>query len=223
MTPTEAGLMSIAMVGGLLVSSIVTGRIITGPACGSAGSSVAWCSSSSDSACSARSTTGPTWRSSASSCPSSASASARPCRTSCWRCRKHRAVRHGRRQLGRRLLPLDGRLDRRLGARRRARPPGRQTRTAAGLAAARRGGSWPAREPLDIPDLDALPSRSGRSSSTPSATRPGHLFLVALPFAMLALVCVLFIKEAPLRTTVGPADGAAAEVTRGRPPDEHEP
>ena len=29
MTPTEAGLMSVAMVGGLLVSSIVTGRIIT--------------------------------------------------------------------------------------------------------------------------------------------------------------------------------------------------
>ena len=29
MSPTEAGLMSIAMVGGLLVSSIVTGRIIT--------------------------------------------------------------------------------------------------------------------------------------------------------------------------------------------------
>ena len=29
MSPTEAGLMSVAMVGGLLVSSIVTGRIIS--------------------------------------------------------------------------------------------------------------------------------------------------------------------------------------------------
>ena len=30
----------------------------------------------------------------------------------------------------------------------------------------------------------------------------GHLFLVSLPFAILALVCVLFIEEVPLRTTV---------------------
>jgi hypothetical protein len=28
------------------------------------------------------------------------------------------------------------------------------------------------------------------------------VFLVALPFAALALVCVLFIREVPLRTTI---------------------
>jgi hypothetical protein len=30
----------------------------------------------------------------------------------------------------------------------------------------------------------------------------GHLFLVALPFAAVALVCVIFIREVPLRTTI---------------------
>jgi EmrB/QacA subfamily drug resistance transporter len=53
-----------------------------------------------------------------------------------------------------------------------------------------------------IPDLDALPApvRALYESAFGDAT--GHLFLVATPFAALALVCILFIREVPLRTTL---------------------
>jgi hypothetical protein len=40
----------------------------------------------------------------------------------------------------------------------------------------------------------------------------GHLFLVATPFAIAALVCLSFIKEVPLRTTVLRSDELAPEV-----------
>jgi hypothetical protein len=39
----------------------------------------------------------------------------------------------------------------------------------------------------------------------------GHLFLIATPFAMLALVCVLFFREAPLRTTIQHVDEAVMD------------
>jgi EmrB/QacA subfamily drug resistance transporter len=53
-----------------------------------------------------------------------------------------------------------------------------------------------------IPDLSTLPApvRALYQSAFGEAT--GHLFLVAAPFAVIALVCVLFIKEVPLRTTL---------------------
>jgi hypothetical protein len=53
-----------------------------------------------------------------------------------------------------------------------------------------------------IPDLDQLPApvRALYESAFGEAT--GHLFLVAAPFALLALVCILFIREVPLRTTL---------------------
>lgn len=53
-----------------------------------------------------------------------------------------------------------------------------------------------------IPDLDALPGpvRTVFEHAFGSAT--GELFLVATPFAVLALIAVLFIKEVPLRTTL---------------------
>jgi MFS family permease len=53
-----------------------------------------------------------------------------------------------------------------------------------------------------IPDLRALPApvRALYQSAFGEAT--GHLFLVAAPFAIGALVCVLFIREVPLRTTL---------------------
>ena len=41
----------------------------------------------------------------------------------------------------------------------------------------------------------------------------GHIFLVAVPFAVLALVCVVFIREVPLRTTILRADELAPEAT----------
>jgi hypothetical protein len=53
-----------------------------------------------------------------------------------------------------------------------------------------------------IPDLSALPApvRAVFEHAFGSAT--GELFLVATPFALAALVAVLFIREVPLRTTL---------------------
>jgi EmrB/QacA subfamily drug resistance transporter len=65
-----------------------------------------------------------------------------------------------------------------------------------------------------IPDLDSLPApvRAIYEASFGEAT--GHLFLVAAPFALLALVCVLFIREVPLRTTL---DRAEPEIAHNGP------
>ena len=53
-----------------------------------------------------------------------------------------------------------------------------------------------------IPDLATLPApvRSIYEGAFGEAT--GHLFLIAAPFALLAFVCILFIREVPLRTTL---------------------
>ncbi len=53
-----------------------------------------------------------------------------------------------------------------------------------------------------IPDLAALPApvRTVYESAFGEAT--GHLFLTAAPFAFLAFICILFIREVPLRTTL---------------------
>jgi EmrB/QacA subfamily drug resistance transporter len=53
-----------------------------------------------------------------------------------------------------------------------------------------------------IPSLGSLPApvRALYESAFGEAT--GHLFLTAAPFAVLAFVCVLFIQEVPLRTTL---------------------
>jgi hypothetical protein len=67
-----------------------------------------------------------------------------------------------------------------------------------------------------IPDLDSLPApvRALYEASFGEAT--GHLFLVAAPFAFLAFVCILFIREVPLRTTLDAADSAATvEASHG--------
>ncbi|QIG45665.1 MFS transporter [Nocardioides anomalus] len=53
-----------------------------------------------------------------------------------------------------------------------------------------------------IPDLDALPAPVRALYETAFGEATGHLFLVATPFAVLAFVCILFIKEVPLRTTI---------------------
>jgi hypothetical protein len=57
-----------------------------------------------------------------------------------------------------------------------------------------------------IPDLATLPSpvRAVFEHAFGSAT--GELFLVAAPFALAALVAVLFIREVPLRTTLADAE-----------------
>ena len=62
-----------------------------------------------------------------------------------------------------------------------------------------------------IPDLDALPApvRSLYEGAFGEAT--GHLFLTATPFALLALVCILFIREVPLRTTLDRDEAAIGD------------
>ncbi|MDP2773269.1 MAG: MDR family MFS transporter [Nocardioides sp.] len=52
-----------------------------------------------------------------------------------------------------------------------------------------------------IPDLDTLPAPVRALYESSFGDAVGHLFLVSVPFAVAALVCVLFIKEVPLRTT----------------------
>ncbi len=56
-----------------------------------------------------------------------------------------------------------------------------------------------------IPDLSALPAPVRDLYEHAFGTAVGHLFVVAVPFAIVALVCVLFIKEVPLRTTLADA------------------
>ena len=68
-------------------------------------------------------------------------------------------------------------------------------------------------ESHSIPDLGALPGPVRDLYEHAFGTAIGHIFLIAVPFAILALVCVLFIKEVPLRTTVGdPEPGASVPV-----------
>jgi len=57
-----------------------------------------------------------------------------------------------------------------------------------------------------IPDLATLPAPIRELFQMAFGEATGHVFLVALPFAALALVCVLFIREVPLRTTILRAD-----------------
>ncbi|MBO0843856.1 MAG: MFS transporter [Nocardioides sp.] len=61
-----------------------------------------------------------------------------------------------------------------------------------------------------IPDLSTLPGPIRDLFQMAFGEATGHVFLVAVPFAALALVCVLFIREVPLRTTVLRADEVAA-------------
>jgi EmrB/QacA subfamily drug resistance transporter len=78
-----------------------------------------------------------------------------------------------------------------------------------GVDAARAGG-----QSHSIPDMSKLPQpvRAVFESAFGDAT--AHLFLIAAPFAVIALLAVLFIREVPLRTTIEREDelgGAAAE------------
>ncbi len=79
----------------------------------------------------------------------------------------------------------------------------------------------------DIPDLATLPApiRSLYEGSFGGAV--GHLFMVSVPFAVVAFLCILFIKEVPLRTTAGAPTGPsvaesqieAGVVATGEPVD----
>lgn len=56
-------------------------------------------------------------------------------------------------------------------------------------------------ESHSIPDLSTLPAPVRALYESSFGDAVGHLFLVSAPFAAVALICVLFIKEVPLRTT----------------------
>ena len=70
-----------------------------------------------------------------------------------------------------------------------------------------------------VPDLASLPEPVRPIVQAAFGDATGHIFLVAVPFAVAALVAVLLIKETPLRTTVRREDELAAEPTgeRGAP------
>jgi len=61
-----------------------------------------------------------------------------------------------------------------------------------------------------IPNLSTLPAPVRQVFEIAFGEATGHIFLIATPFAVLALVAVLFIREVPLRTTIERADEAAA-------------
>ncbi|MEW2442960.1 hypothetical protein [Micromonospora marina] len=54
-----------------------------------------------------------------------------------------------------------------------------------------------------MPDLSALPEPVLRIVQDVYATATSEMFLIAVPFALLALIVVLFIKEKPLNTLSG--------------------
>ena len=119
------------------------------------------------------------------------------------RAEQHRPGRHGRRQLGRRVLPVDGRLGRRLGRSARCSPTRCPTRSAPAWPP---WASTPATRAAPSPTSTRCPRRSGTLYEHAFGEATGHIFLVSVPFAVLALVCVLLIREVPLRTTLD-ADG----------------
>ncbi len=64
-----------------------------------------------------------------------------------------------------------------------------------------------------IPDVDALPGPVRAVFEAAYGDATGHVFLLAVPFAVVALGCILFIREVPLRTTIARAD-ELEEATR---------
>jgi EmrB/QacA subfamily drug resistance transporter len=75
----------------------------------------------------------------------------------------------------------------------------------------------------DIPNLATLPAPIRALYEASFGDAVGHLFTVAVPFAIVAFLCILFIKEVPLRTSNGPAvtdsEIEAGVVATGTPVD----
>ena len=65
----------------------------------------------------------------------------------------------------------------------------------------------------EIPDLTTLPAPVRAVFEHAFGASTGELFLIATPFALAALVAVLFIREVPLRTTIGREDELVEEVS----------
>ena len=65
-----------------------------------------------------------------------------------------------------------------------------------------------------IPDVSTMPAPVRAIFESAFGDATGHIFLVALPFAVGALIAVLFIKEVPLRTSVKREDELVAEAAQ---------
>jgi EmrB/QacA subfamily drug resistance transporter len=65
-----------------------------------------------------------------------------------------------------------------------------------------------------VPDVSGLPAPVRVIFESAFGDATGHIFLVALPFAVGALVAVLLIREVPLRTTVKREDELMVEASR---------
>jgi EmrB/QacA subfamily drug resistance transporter len=63
-----------------------------------------------------------------------------------------------------------------------------------------------------IPDLSTLPVPIRDLFEHSFGVATGHIFLAAVPFAVLAFLCVLMIKEVPLRTTIQRSDELDPQV-----------
>jgi EmrB/QacA subfamily drug resistance transporter len=74
---------------------------------------------------------------------------------------------------------------------------------ASGLSRLGVSGATSGEDSTTLPDLSTLPAPVRTIVEGAFGDAIGHVFLTAAPFALLALVAVLFIKEVPLRTTVG--------------------
>ena len=61
-----------------------------------------------------------------------------------------------------------------------------------------------------IPDMSRLPAPVRAVYEAAFGDATGRIFLIAVPFAVLALLAVLLIREVPLRTTLERADEASA-------------
>lgn len=68
-----------------------------------------------------------------------------------------------------------------------------------------------------IPDVSGMPAPIRAIFESAFGDATGHIFLVALPFAVGALVAVLFIKEVPLRTSVQREDEIMADMAPNAP------
>jgi len=65
-------------------------------------------------------------------------------------------------------------------------------------------------ESHSIPDMSKLPGPVRTVFESAFADATAHLFLIAVPFAVVAFLAVLFIREVPLRTTIERQDEVAA-------------
>ncbi|WP_433262030.1 MDR family MFS transporter [Actinosynnema sp. CS-041913] len=80
--------------------------------------------------------------------------------------------------------------------------------------AAEKFGPTPGGDAGTVPDLSLLPPEARRIIQDIYATATAELFLIGAPIAVLALVAVLFIKEKPLKTLSGD-ERLAAEMSAG--------